>query len=245
MGRSIDDNEIKNFIRCVGRQMFSKSKKLFFSCLAVLAIQAPASASPIVYQLQNGTDFPGAGFVFIEPFQTIAGILNGNHVNLDFNAGNMQLTYDATGGMSGGALISISGTALKDPSAGDEHPFTTPDGLYSLSITLGDNEVLNCVAGHCQYDLMNENLHVVNPLAAATDIMLMSMFQGYSFAVDFSGSNLEGRGWAFGMDPYHVGNMFGGDFHFVGSTVPEPATMSLLGLGLAGAGFMKRKRAAR
>ncbi|MES9956198.1 MAG: PEP-CTERM sorting domain-containing protein [Sedimenticola sp.] len=168
-------------------------------------------------------------------------------------ASTLDFTEVGATGIVSQTVINLSNATLT--SYGDDMYIGAP-GVFGETNNLGIVCASPVGSGNCEEDLQIDFLTVVTDLmfesfgVSAGDSVTVSAYLGASLlgstvvttqtTVDFSGFGSIDR--LFFADSSTAAGIGWGDFSF-NTSVPEPTTLALMGLGLAGIGWKRRKAA--
>lgn len=184
--------------------------------------------------------------------------------NILLNSGMTGTTVMGTAnGVSGFTMVFTSTQQLMEPSSGQARVSANPEGtpLTNLSISLangatfGDLIINPFVGGQCPTCTGGASTITVTSRASNGTLEAPVIFSG--FTVDTNGNNfltiVDTNGESIVSVAISVPGGFNdlrqprisGPFANLVGTVPEPATLGLFGMGLAGLGVLRRKLLAR
>jgi hypothetical protein len=204
-----------------------------------------------------GQTFTDNGFLQLNSYTQEGSVISSNF-NLGTNSsGNATILYAAFSGLTG--TLNSDGSITFDPGVGtisfylDDDADPTDPGSDATALQLASFEIiapsggsdLDFFGGHGQNATLDLTLQTSSVLVAGllTDADGKELTQINSFVLVNSDSNSQSQ--VNNLDQFGNGTAtfeFNNDGSFVLATVPEPATLGLMGFGLIGMGFMARRR---
>jgi hypothetical protein len=205
--------------------------KTIIALVASLTLAAPASANLITtFSGGNGLSTPPSAVYF--DLQTTSTAINvtGFDTNTDAASGqqfNVDI-YVTLGGWSGNEL-DINAWSLVATGVGTGNGFgnTVDNVVLSNSFELAANSLFGLSMVYQGPGGVNYTNGAVGTQYSGSDGV--TLFSGSSQTVAFSGSLFTGRIW-------------NGEIKYTAASVPAPATLALLGFGLAGIGHLRRRK---
>jgi hypothetical protein len=200
-------------------------KLLFASTAIVFAVVAVPASATVITNFQGGVASPGAGFTVVNDFSSAAGITGSNFQIMTGTNGSGASPANSI--PFGTSYLSVlgGGTATISLGAGGVTGFQfdwgSIDSYNTLSVASSAG-TLQFVPGTTSFP----NQANGNQAAAGTN----GLFSVFGDAGEiFYSITLASRSNSFEIDN-------------LATSVPEPGTLALLGLGLIGLGFGKRRR---
>jgi hypothetical protein len=207
-------------------------KALMIMCFATLlmVVAAPAQADPIVSWSGDFTSDHCTGSCGSSPFGTVlltqdgsdvdftVTLINGNRFMRSGAGDGMNFKFNATGIVLADISVPTSLTKATGNFGGDGGGMFNY-GVYFTGQTNGGGQSL---PGPIMFTVLN---------ATIPDFISLNN-AGHIFVADIIGGDINGNTGLVGVT--------GGTENF--TPVPEPSTLLLLGMGLAGIGFVSRKR---
>lgn len=227
----------------------SMKLRSYLLVLVMATISTAASAAPIVLDFENIAPYPNNNNVLVQNYYNGGTASNGSSgTNYGVSFGDNALLI----------CLNTPGVVCSNTSRGGLAPASAQGGLFFLS---GDQTYMNVAAGFDTgfsfnyvssvsgsvnvYDGLNGTGNLLQTLNLTPN---MGNCPGYSANFcPFSPFGVTFNGIARSVSFAGVANQIAFDDITIGSAtpggeVPEPATLALVGLGMAGAAFARRKR---